>query len=375
MSSSGLGAMSDARDQASTIAFIGLGAMGSRMAQRLLDAGQRLIVWNRTESKTRHLAQAGATVAATPATAASGADVVISMVADAEALQAVTEGDHGVLAGLREGTALVDMSTSGPDAVARLASRLSPTTRLVDAPVLGSVAEAESGTLTIFAGGPAALVERVSPLLSALGRVVHVGPLGSGTAAKLIANASLFNTLGALGEALALGDALGLSRDATYQVLDLTPLAAQAVRRRPAIEANDYPARFRLALACNDAGRSDRHADYWSGRKLVQRGGPGGLGRKRLLGGPGPHRGEVRALGKGGRHAPRRGGPRLAGLRWTDRGSGRRHLAGQLANPGCRRRCLSSPDERHPRPVSHQRAKPFPCGVRSSAYRDGHTGK
>jgi HAD superfamily hydrolase (TIGR01450 family) len=246
--------MPDTREQQQAIvAFIGLGAMGGRMARRLLDAGYRLTVWNRSEAKTRDLAEMGAKVAPTPASAAAEADVVISMVTDAEALHAVMEGEHGVLAGIQGGTTLVDMSTVGPGAVGRLASQLPATSGIVDAPVLGSVAEAESGSLTIFAGGGVELVERVSPVLSHLGRVVHVGPPGRGAAAKLVANASLFNTLGALGEALALGDALGLSRDATYQVLESTPLAAQAARRRPAIEANEFPARFRLALARKDA--------------------------------------------------------------------------------------------------------------------------
>src|SRR5439155_13447522 len=102
---------------ATTVAFIGLGAMGIRMARRLIDAGHRLIVWNRTESKARPLAEAGAEVAANPAAAAAGADVVITMVSDGAALRAVTEGSHGALAGARAGTTLVEMSTVGPGAI------------------------------------------------------------------------------------------------------------------------------------------------------------------------------------------------------------------------------------------------------------------
>jgi HAD superfamily hydrolase (TIGR01450 family) len=226
--------------------------MGSRMARRVLDAGWPLTVWNRTRSKMVALTEAGAEMAETPASAAAGADIVISMVTDAGALRAVTEGRDGVLAGARAGTTLIDMSTVGPRAVALLASRLPDEFELVDAPVLGSLAEAEAGSLTIFAGGSTVLVERVTSVLSAMGSVVHVGGLGSGSAAKLVANASLFNVLGALGEALCLADALGLSRETTYRVLEATPLAAQAARRRPAIEANEYPPRFPLALARKD---------------------------------------------------------------------------------------------------------------------------
>ena len=148
---------------------------------------------------------------------------------------------------------LIEMSTVGPAAVARLASVLPAGTGLLDAPVLGSLAEAESGSLTIFVGGPAPLIERATPLLSALGSVVHVGPLEAGAVAKLVANATLFGTLGMLGEALALARGLGLSQEATYQVLAATPLAAQAERRRDAIEKGEYPPRFPLALAHKDA--------------------------------------------------------------------------------------------------------------------------
>ena len=194
------------------VAVIGLGAMGSRVARRLADAGNEVIVWNRTRAKAEEL---GLPVADTPAEAARGAEVVITMVANPEALRAVTEGDNGVAAGIGD-TALIEMSTVGPAAVARLAQRV-PT--MLDAPVLGSVSEAETGTLKIFAGGAAELVERWSPLLSMLGDVIPVGGSGAGAAAKLVANSTLFGTMAVVGGAVALADALGLSRDAAFAVL------------------------------------------------------------------------------------------------------------------------------------------------------------
>jgi 3-hydroxyisobutyrate dehydrogenase/2-hydroxy-3-oxopropionate reductase len=136
--------------------------------------------------------------------------------------------------------------------VLRLESLLPAGAGFLDAPVLGSLPEAETGTLKIFAGGPAALVERWTPLLSALGSVLHVGAVGAGTAAKLVANSTLFGVLGVLGEALALGDGLGLEREAAFEVLALTPVARQAERRRPAVESGDYPTRFTLTLALKD---------------------------------------------------------------------------------------------------------------------------
>jgi 3-hydroxyisobutyrate dehydrogenase-like beta-hydroxyacid dehydrogenase len=236
-----------------TVAVIGLGAMGSRMAGRFLDAGHGLVVWNRTTGRTAELIDLGAEAAETPAEAARLAEAVITMVSDPSALREVTEGPAGVVAGADASTTVIQMSTVGPEAVSRLASALPAGTGLLDAPVLGSVAEAESGSLQVFLGGPADLVGRWTPLLSTVGRPVHLGPLGAGSAAKLVANSTLFGVLGVLGEALALARALGLSSDAAFEVLAVTPLAAQAERRRPSIESGDYPTRFSLSLARKDA--------------------------------------------------------------------------------------------------------------------------
>jgi 3-hydroxyisobutyrate dehydrogenase len=203
-------------------------------------------------AKVSDLVQEGAVSAETPAQAAGQAEVVLTMVADPAALQSVTEGPAGLAAGVERSTTVIEMSTVGPGAIRRLASTLPPGTPLLDAPVLGSVAEAESGSLEVFVGGPAELYEQWGPLLSALGSPMHVGPLGAGAAAKLVANATLFGVLGALGEALALAEGLGLSQETAFHVLDATPLAAQARRRRSSIESGRFPPRFRLALARKD---------------------------------------------------------------------------------------------------------------------------
>jgi 3-hydroxyisobutyrate dehydrogenase-like beta-hydroxyacid dehydrogenase len=237
----------------STVAVIGLGAMGSRIARRFLGAGHDLLVWNRSPAKAAELVELGATAAASPAEAAGGSEAVVTMLSDPAALEEVSEGPAGIAAGAGASATVIEMSTVGPAAVARLSSVLGHDTSLLDAPVLGSLSEAESGSLRIFVGGPAELVERWSPLLSALGSPRHVGPLGAGAAAKLVANTTLFGTLGVLGEALALADGLGLSRAAAFDVLAGTPLATQAERRRTAIESGEFPARFSLALARKDA--------------------------------------------------------------------------------------------------------------------------
>jgi 3-hydroxyisobutyrate dehydrogenase-like beta-hydroxyacid dehydrogenase len=187
------------------------------MARRLLDAGYELIVWNRSPERTAALANRGAGVAATPAEAAARSDVVITMLADPNALAAVAEGENGIAAGAGASLTVIDMSTVGPAAVERLAAALPDDVELLDAPVLGSLDEAQAGTLTIFVGGPAERVERWSPLLATLGSPVAVGPLGSGQAAKLVANGSLFGVLGTLGESLALGRGLGLGAETIYR--------------------------------------------------------------------------------------------------------------------------------------------------------------
>ncbi|MGB2875757.1 MAG: NAD(P)-dependent oxidoreductase [Gaiellaceae bacterium] len=237
----------------STVAVVGLGGMGSRVARRLLAAGHELVVWNRTAASADALVAEGAAAASSPADAAGRAEAVITMVADPPALRAVTEGPDGVAAGAQEGTTVIEMSTVGPAAVEHLSSVLAAGTGLLDAPVLGSLSEVESGTLAIFVGGDASLFERWRELLGVLGTPHYMGRTGAGAAAKLVANSTLVGVIGVLGEALALADALGLSREKAFEVLSTTALADQAKRRRPAVEANDYPPRFPLRLARKDA--------------------------------------------------------------------------------------------------------------------------
>ncbi|GAA1980294.1 hypothetical protein GCM10009738_68550 [Kitasatospora viridis] len=257
------------------VAVIGLGAMGAPIARRLLGHGCEVTVWNRSPQRAVALREAGAVVAESAADAVRGAEAVIVMVTDPPALLAVTEGEHGIAAGIGPGAVVIQMSTVSPAAVARLADALPAGTGLLDAPVLGSVAEAASGALRILVGGPPVLAERCLPLLSQLGSPLHVGELGAGTAAKLVANNALFGVLGVLGESLALGGALGLSWEVLHKVLAVTPLAAQAARRRPAIEADEYPARFALALARKDADLVAEVAGEVGAVGAADDGGPG----------------------------------------------------------------------------------------------------
>jgi 3-hydroxyisobutyrate dehydrogenase-like beta-hydroxyacid dehydrogenase len=230
------------------VAVVGLGAMGSRIARRLVDAGHDVVAWNRSVEKA-----APFVAVATQAQAAQQSDAVFVLVSDPRALREVTDGSDGILAGAAPGTTVIQMSTVGPADVAHLASSLPEGVELLDAPVLGSLSEAEAGKLRVFAGGSSELVEKWTPVLSALGSVLHVGPVGAGTAAKLVANSTLLGALGVLGEALALAQKLELSSETTFEVLSATPLAAQAERRREPFETGEYPVRFALALALKDA--------------------------------------------------------------------------------------------------------------------------
>jgi 3-hydroxyisobutyrate dehydrogenase len=235
------------------VAVVGLGAMGSRIARRLIASENEVVVWNREASKAEELVGAGAVAASSPADATRRSDAVITMVTGPKALDAVVAGPDGIAEAATPSTTLIQMSTVGPPATVRAAAALPDGARLLDAPVLGSLSEVESGTLVVFAGGPEALVREWEPLLSQLGRVIHVGDVGAGSAAKLVANATLVGTVALLGESIALADRLGLERDVGFDVLAATPLAAQAERRRQSIESGDYPPRFALSLARKDA--------------------------------------------------------------------------------------------------------------------------
>jgi 3-hydroxyisobutyrate dehydrogenase-like beta-hydroxyacid dehydrogenase len=245
----------------SRVAVVGLGAMGSRIAGRLLARGHDIAVWNRDPARAEPLVGLGARRVSSPAEAAAAEELVITMVTGPAALAAVTEGPEGVMAGAGGRTTIVQMSTVGIAAVKRLAAALPAHAQLLDAPVLGSLTEVENGTLKIFAGGEDSLVERWTPLLSDLGEVLHVGPVGAGSAAKLVANATLVGVIGVFGEALALAELTGLSQARAFEVLGTTALAGQVERRRQSIESGSYPPRFALSLARKDADLIGEAAD------------------------------------------------------------------------------------------------------------------
>jgi len=244
----------------STVAFLGLGLMGSQMARRLAEAGHEVTVWNRTTERSTSLADV-AEVAECPATAVKGAQFVVTMLATPEAIEEVAFGEEGMAAALAPGQVWIDMSTIGPDAFGAAAARLPTGVIAVDAPVRGSVPEATGGRLQIYVGADNSTFQLVRPLLSTLGQPRQVGPFGAGAATKLIVNLSLVASMVAFGEAMALADALDLDQATILDVLADSPIGATVRAKRANIEASEYPPSFKLELATKDMQLVDRAAE------------------------------------------------------------------------------------------------------------------
>jgi 3-hydroxyisobutyrate dehydrogenase-like beta-hydroxyacid dehydrogenase len=234
------------------IAFLGLGQMGSAMAARLLQAGHDVTVWNRTPEKTKPLVEKGAVAASSPADAAAGAEIVITMLATPEALEQVVSGESGLAQGLRSSQLFIEMSTVGPQAVREVAAKLPSGVTMVDAPVLGSVPQATTGALEVFVGAEDEVFARVGPILQALGNVRHVGGPGAGASIKLVVNLTLGVAITTLGEALALGRALTLDRGILLDVLEKSPIGQTVKGKRERIESGHYPPNFKLTLGEKD---------------------------------------------------------------------------------------------------------------------------
>ncbi|MFC3994410.1 NAD(P)-dependent oxidoreductase [Nocardiopsis sediminis] len=235
------------------IGFLGLGRMGSLMAHRLTDAGYDVAVWNRTPDAVRPLVAAGARQAGTPRDAAAGGDLVISMLADPKAVDAVFFGPDGAAEGLGHDTLVAEMSTVGPSEIHRMRDRLPVPVRLIDAPVLGSLPQASAGELKIFAGGTGADVAACAEPLGHLGDLRHVGGLGEGAALKLAANLSFITATVAVGEAVRLAESHGLRTDTVLDALAETPVGALVTRMRDNITAAEAPPTgFALGLAEKD---------------------------------------------------------------------------------------------------------------------------
>ncbi len=205
--------MTESGKQARTIAFIGTGLMGGPMARNLLKAGFTVRVWNRSVEKAQALVEHGAVLAASPADGAKGADVVITMLSDGNAVGNVLF-DMGVAEALEKGAIVIDSSSIAPP-IARDHSQKLKALGIahVDAPVSGGVPGATAGTLAIMAGGDEATVTSLGDVFSAMGRLTYVGPSGAGQLCKLANQQIVAITIGAVAEAMMLVEAGGASRE------------------------------------------------------------------------------------------------------------------------------------------------------------------
>jgi 3-hydroxyisobutyrate dehydrogenase-like beta-hydroxyacid dehydrogenase len=242
-----------------TVAILGCGRMGSAMAERLAGQGVTVVVYNRTPDRATSLAERiGAAAAATPAEAASRADIVISMVADDAAVADLYNEADGVTAGIRTGAVAIDMSTVLPDTIRSLASAIRACgAGVLDAPVSGSVSLAREGGLTIMVGGDAADLQRARPILDQLGRrIFHLGPLGSGAVMKLAVNTLIFGLNEAVAEGLVLAERNGIDRALAYDVLAASAAGAPMVgyKREAFVDPKAAPVAFSLVLAAKDLG-------------------------------------------------------------------------------------------------------------------------
>ncbi len=238
-----------------TIALLGTGIMGAAMGRNLLAAGFPVRAWNRTATRAAPLAEAGATVASSPAEAAGGAGIVLTMLADGPAVEAAMTGPHGALAGLGHGALWVQSSTVGVDDTERLAGLARARgVAFVDAPVLGTRQPAEEGRLTVLASGPDGSRERCAPVFEAVGvRTIWLGGAGAGTRLKLVVNAWLNGLPAALAEAIALARATGVDPEQFLATIEGGPLGpAYARLKGDLMIAGDYPTAFPLRLAAKD---------------------------------------------------------------------------------------------------------------------------
>jgi 3-hydroxyisobutyrate dehydrogenase len=239
--------------------------MGSGMAGRLLDAGYPLTIWNRNPDKAQALTNRGARLAKSPREAAASASVVISMLADVPVCRDVWLGRGEALVDIAPGTILIESSTVSVEWIEELdRAAKEHGCDLVDAPVTGSKPQAEAGQLLFLAGGSAATVNKVAPVLKAMGRdVVHVGPVGSGARLKLINNFLSGSQAAALAEALSLIERSGLDREKALGVLTEGAPGSPLVKLLSGrMTARQYEPNFVLRLMAKDLRYAVSEADH-----------------------------------------------------------------------------------------------------------------
>lgn len=237
------------------VAFIGLGIMGSRMAHNLLKNGIDLTVANRSPEPLAALSAAGATTADTYAAAVADADVVITMLSRPEAVTAVVTGPEGCLAHMKKGALWMDCSTINPSfSLASHQAAQASGVRYLEAPVAGTLPQAEQGILVFFAGGATVDLEVVRPLMEHMGsKILHIGEMGQGSGFKMLVNLMLAQSMVVFSETVLLGEKMGLSRDFLLNALPGLVVSAPFTKfKAEMIRENEYGVQFPLELMHKD---------------------------------------------------------------------------------------------------------------------------
>lgn len=244
--------------QKPNIAFLGLGAMGSRMAANLLKAGYTVCVWNRNADKAQAMLALGACVVATPREAATQADMVISMLRDDQASRyAWLDLYGGALAGMRAGSIAIESSTLSPAWIHELSTvAAKQNVDFLDAPVAGSRPQAEAAQLVYLVGGTPEVLQRAEPVLKSMGGAVHhAGAVGSGAMVKLMVNALFGIQVAAMAELLGWAARAGLDAGRVLEVLGTTPVASPAAKLAgQGMLAKNFSPLFPIELAEKDFG-------------------------------------------------------------------------------------------------------------------------
>ena len=237
------------------VGFIGLGIMGQPMAQNVVKGGYELTAFNRSSEKAKLLADAGATVASTPKAVAEASDVIILMLAGPEAIDAVLEGPEGLMAGMKTGQTLVNMSTVSPQYSKQLADKLTAKSAVaIDAPVSGSRKPAEEGALVILAGGPKDKVTKLEPLFMCMGKkVVYCGDAGQGSSMKMAVNLLLGIMAAGICEAVNLGQKCGLDTATMLETMLAGPMGCALFEfKKPMLIDDSFSAQFPLKHMTKD---------------------------------------------------------------------------------------------------------------------------
>jgi 3-hydroxyisobutyrate dehydrogenase len=230
--------------------------MGLPMARHIAEAGMEVRAWNRTRERVETLAEEGIQIAGTPADAATGAGIVLTILSDAEAVITTMEGDDGALAGVGSGAIWLQMSTigiAGTERCATLAEEHGLV--LVDAPVVGTKKPAEEGKLTVLASGPEKARERCEPIFDAVGqKAVWLGEAGTGTRMKLVINSWLLSLVEGLAETIAFAEGIGIDPGQFLETISGGPVdnPYAQMKGRMMIE-RDFEPSFKLELAAKDA--------------------------------------------------------------------------------------------------------------------------